>query len=107
VDIQWTETDPKTGERRFVQAVKFARGWRFKTRAKRREDWQRVEWPSRDMWETLLDAIERRYQRREGIDDADVNAVRAILNTWTNGPKADGAIQDEPDATGPGTPSHP
>ena len=63
MDIQWTDSDPETGERRFVTAEKFARGWRFKTRAKRREDWQRVETPTRDMWETLLDAMERRYQQ--------------------------------------------
>lgn len=92
MDIQWTDSDSETGERRFVTAEKFARSWRFKTRAKRREDWQRVDAPTRDMWETLLDAIERRYQRREGIDDADVAAVRKILEAWRDKPFPEGTV---------------
>lgn len=99
VDIQWTETDPDTGERRFVQAEKFARGWRFKTRAKRREDWLPVKTPSRAMWETLLDAIERRYQRREGIDDADLAAVRKVLKNWADAPEAEGEVISRPEST--------
>jgi hypothetical protein len=31
------------------------------------------------MWETVLDSLERRYQRREGVDDDDLNQVRTIL----------------------------
>jgi hypothetical protein len=31
------------------------------------------------MWETLLDAMERRYRRREGVSDEDLAAVRKIL----------------------------
>ncbi len=79
MEIEWTDTDPGTGERRFVCAEKFARIWRFKIRFKRRTNWQRTEEVTRDMWETLLDAMERRYRRREGVSDEDLAAVRRIL----------------------------
>lgn len=77
--IDWTDRDPETGERRFVCAEKFARRWRFQVRFRRRTDWQDCETPSTEMWETLLDALERRYQRREGVTDEDLDAVRKIL----------------------------
>ncbi len=35
--------------------------------------------PTRAMWEELLDAIERRLPRREGVTDVDLVAVRAQL----------------------------
>ena len=99
MDIQWTDSDPETGERRFVTAEKFARGWRFKTRAKRREDWRRVETPTREMCETLLDAIERRYQRREGIDDTDLAVVRKMIANCHDAPEAEGDLITRPKST--------
>ncbi len=86
VEVQWTETDPDTGERRFVAAEKFARRWRFKARTKRREDWSFDVPPTRTMWETLLEALERRYQRREGVKETDLADVRKILAEWTDPP---------------------
>ena len=79
MEIEWTETDPGTGERRYVCAEKFARQWRFKVRFKRRTEWERGIAASRAMWGTLLDALERRYRRREGVTDADLTQVRRIL----------------------------
>lgn len=79
MSIEWTDTDPETGERRFVTVEKFARKWRFKVRFRRRTDWQPFDTPTRDMWEELLDALERRYQRREGVSDEDLAHVRAQL----------------------------
>ena len=79
MEIDWTDTDPGTGERRFVRAEKFARRWQFMVRARRRTEWDRTVVPTRDMWETLLDAMERRYRRREGVTDEDLAAVRKIL----------------------------
>jgi hypothetical protein len=76
VDVQWTDTDPETGERRFVAVEKFAREWRFKVRFRRRENWAPPARVTRDMWETLLDALERRYRRREGVSEDDLRAVR-------------------------------
>lgn len=92
VEVQWTDTDPDTGERRFVAAEKFAREWRFKVRFKRRENWSRHVRVTRDMWETLLDALERRYQRREGVSDADLAAVRQILAGWRGPPEFDADV---------------
>lgn len=75
VEVQWTEDDPATGERRFVCADWFARRWRFRARARRRENWEVVS-PTRAMWAELLDALERRLHRGDGVTEADVAAVR-------------------------------
>jgi len=76
MSIDWTDTDPASGERRFVSVEKFARKWRFKIRFRRRTEWQAVEVPTREMWEDLLEALERRYHRREGITDDDLKFVK-------------------------------
>jgi len=88
VSIEWTDTDPVTGARRFVQAEKFARKWRFRVRFRRRTNWEAPPQVTRDMWETLLDALERRYPRREGVTDEDLNQVRATLAAWKPPPEA-------------------
>jgi hypothetical protein len=88
--IEWTDTDPSTGERRFVCAEKFARRWRFKVRFKRRTDWDPTMTPTRDTWETLLDALERRYRRREGVSDEDIESVRKVLADFKDTPEFDG-----------------
>lgn len=77
--IDWTDSDPVTGEKRYVQAEKFARKWSFRVRFRRRTNWEPPGSVTRDMWETLLDALERRYARREGVTDEDLAQVRAIL----------------------------
>jgi hypothetical protein len=76
VDIQWNDIDPETGEKRFVCVERFAGKWTFKVRFRRRENWTTPAVVSRDMWETLLDALERRYQRREGVSDTDLAAIK-------------------------------
>ncbi len=81
-DVQWIDTDPATGERRYVSAEKFARKWQFKVRFKRRENWTKQVTLTKAMWEELLDAIERRYQRREGVSDEDLADVRRIVKEW-------------------------
>lgn len=90
VEVQWTDTDPDTGERRFVAAERFARKWTFKVRYKRREDWSRRIRMTREVWETLLESLERRYQRREGVKEEDLADVRKILANWTDPPSLDG-----------------
>ena len=78
VEVQWDEVDPATGDKRFVCVDRFARKWRFRTRARRRENWQTTR-PTRAMWEELLDALERRLPRREGVTEADVVVVRQLV----------------------------
>lgn len=96
MEIEWTDTDPETGQRRFVRARKFARVWQFAVRFRRRTEWQPALRVTREMWETLLDALERRYVRREGVSDEDLSAVRRILAALRPPPEFDGP-QTPPD----------
>jgi hypothetical protein len=90
MEIEWTDADPETGEKRFVRASKFAREWRFHVRFKRRTNWEPAPAATRDMWETLLDALERRYRRREGVSEKDLARVRKVLASWRPSPVVDG-----------------
>ena len=79
MEIKWTDTDPDTGERRFLCAERFAREWSFKWKLQRRGEWTRGLEPTREMWEHVLDALQRRYRRREGVTDEDVEQVERII----------------------------
>jgi hypothetical protein len=82
MEIKWTDTDPETGERRYLRAEKFAGQWHFSYRAQRRDvRWQRLE-PTRAMWEHVLESLRRRYRRREGVSDEDVTQVERLLKAW-------------------------
>jgi len=78
MEIKWTDTDPETGERRYLKADRFAGFWKFQYRSKRRDIWKRLM-PTLDMWETVLDGLERRYQRREGVNEEDIQQVQRIM----------------------------
>ena len=54
VEVQWTDTDPVSGAKRFVSVDRFAGQWRFRVRAKRRDDWRTQTQITRDLWESLL-----------------------------------------------------
>ena len=86
MDIKWDDTDPNTGRRRFVKAEHFAGRWTFYCRRERRGIWEKWSNPSREMWLDLLEALERRVQRREGIEEADVAEVQKILTEWRDAP---------------------
>lgn len=90
VEVQWTDTDPDTGHRRFVAVEKFAGRWAFRVRFKRREDWATPARITREMWETLLDALERRFQRPEGVKYDDLERVRKIIAGFRDPPALDG-----------------
>jgi hypothetical protein len=79
IEIKWTDEDPESGQRRFLCAIKFAGQWSFKWKLQRRGDWTRGLQPTRAMWEHVLDSLQRRYQRREGVEDFDVRQVELIL----------------------------
>jgi hypothetical protein len=93
MEIEWTDADPQTGEKRFVRARKFAREWSFQVRFKRRTNWENSAATSK-MWETLLDALERRYRRREGVSDEDLARVRKVLSTLGAEPEFDGEPEE-------------
>ena len=79
IEIKWTDTDPKTGQRRFLCADRFARVWRFRWKLQRRGEWTRGLEPTLEMWEHALDSLKRRYRRREGVSDEDVDQVERIV----------------------------
>lgn len=82
MEIQWTDTDPESGQRRFLRAERFARQWQFMWRLQRRTEWHRGLRPTRVMWEHVLDSLKRRYQRREGVSEEDVQQVEKILREY-------------------------
>ena len=83
IEIQWTDTHPETGERRFLRAERFAGEWSFKWKMQRRgQEWRKGLTPTRDMWEHVLDSLKRRYRRREGVSEEDVEHVEKILRAW-------------------------
>jgi hypothetical protein len=79
VEIKWTDTDPETGLRRYLCADRFAGEWSFRWKLQRRGPWNRGLHPTLEMWELVLDALKRRYRRREGVSDEDVEQVEHIV----------------------------
>jgi hypothetical protein len=81
VEIKWTDTDPDTGQRRYLCCERFAGKWWFKSKLQRRGDWTGGLEPTLEMWEHVLDSLHRRYRRREGVTDADLDQVTKIVET--------------------------
>ena len=79
IQIKWTDTDPESGQRRFLCAQKFAGEWTFRWKLQRRGEWTRGLEPTLAMWEHVLDSMKRRYRRREGVSDEDIAQVEKIL----------------------------
>ena len=79
IEIKWTDTDPETGERRFVIAERFGGDWKFQWKSHRRVSWEGELTPTLDMWERVLDSLQRRYRRRQGVDSHDVEAMEKIV----------------------------
>jgi hypothetical protein len=78
MEIKWHDNDPESGERRYLKADRFAGFWKFHYRVKRRDVWKRLM-PTQEMWEVVLDGMERRYQRREGVEESDIVQVKRII----------------------------
>ncbi|HYV36830.1 MAG TPA: hypothetical protein VE988_14070 [Gemmataceae bacterium] len=79
VEIKWTDSDPETGQRRFLCCERFAHQWWFKSKLQRRGDWSKGLVPTLAMWEHVLDSLHRRYRRREGVSDEDLEQVTKIV----------------------------
>ena len=75
--INWRST-LDDGTRVEVRAVNFPKKWTLKYRPLDAEDWV-YGWnaPLRE-WETLLDALQRRYQRQQATQK-DLNEVKRII----------------------------
>ena len=80
MEIKWHDIDPETEKRRYLwRAKSFAGVWSFRWKLQRRGDWTRGLEPTRAMWEHVLDSLQRRYRRREGVSEADITQVERIL----------------------------
>jgi hypothetical protein len=62
-EISWKRTTPE-GVRLHVYARHVGRDWRFFAREQRYDQWQAVAEPPLDDWLELLDAVQRRINRR-------------------------------------------
>lgn len=80
MEIQWHDVDPETGKRRYLRAERFAGVWTFKSKLQRRGEWTKNVPPTRAFWEHVRETLERRYWRREGVEERDIAQVQKILN---------------------------
>jgi hypothetical protein len=80
VEIKWTDTDPATGQRRYLCVHRFAKRWWFKSKLERRGSWTTGLEPTLEMWEHVLTHLHRRYRRREGVSDEDIDQVTKIVD---------------------------
>jgi hypothetical protein len=80
VEIKWTDTDPATGQRRYLCVHRFAGEWWFKWKLQRRGEWTKEPQPTLEMWEHVLERLHRRYRRREGVTDEDLTKVTRIVD---------------------------
>jgi hypothetical protein len=79
MEIKWHDLDPETGKRRYLAAQRFGGVWRFRWKLQKRGEWTRGLQPTRAMWEFLVDALNRRYRRREGVEEKDIEQVKKLL----------------------------
>jgi hypothetical protein len=82
MEIKWTDDQGPEGQRRYLCAERFAGVWSFKWKLQRRGEWTKGLQPTRVMWEHVLDSLQRRYWRREGVSDEDVEQVERVLRDW-------------------------
>ena len=75
--IGW-ERRQADGPKLEVYALHTGGQYRFFARGKRYDDWQPVKEPPLEDWLALLDAVQRRVQRRKMMPDDEAQLVRAI-----------------------------
>jgi hypothetical protein len=63
-DINWI-TRRDDGTKYDVRVTWFSGAFKFQFKERGEERWDYARKPSRDDWETFLDAVERRYRRRQ------------------------------------------
>ena len=79
IQIQWHDRDPETDERRYWRAERFGGQWKFQVKSERRSAWEGQVPPTRETWERVLENMQRRYRRRQGVDHDDLEKVEKIL----------------------------
>jgi hypothetical protein len=75
--IGW-ERRQADGSKLEVYALHTGGQYRFFARGKRYDDWQPVKAPPLEDWLALLDAVQRRVQRRKMMPDDEAKLVSAI-----------------------------
>ncbi len=86
LEIKWTDTDPLTGQKRFLAAERFAGVWRFRFKLQRRGEWTQGLQPTRDMWEHVLESMRRRCQRDQDVGPEDVEQLERLLAEFREPP---------------------
>ena len=79
MEIKWHDIDPATEQKRYLCADRFAGQWRFRWKLVRRGPWNKGLIPTRAIWEHVLDSLRRRYRRREGVSDEDIQQVEQVM----------------------------
>ena len=80
-DIGWTRRT-EDGAKLDVYAARVSREWRFFSRARRFDRWERVEEPPLEDWLELLDAVQRMIPRRRYPPDEEQRVKKAILERF-------------------------
>ena len=86
IEIKWTDTDPETGQRRYLCAEKWAGEWSFKWKLQRRGNWTKGLAPTRAMWEHVLDSLKRSFQTRLYRVDAAPARIESLKDLQPNAP---------------------
>ena len=76
-EISWKRVTAE-GDKLQVYAQRVGREWRFFTRARRFDTWQRVPEPPLEDWLELLDAVQRLITRRRLQPDDEQRVRRRI-----------------------------
>ena len=84
-EISWKRTDPE-GVRFQVYARHVGRDWRFFARERRYDQWQTIAEPPLEDWLELLDAVQRRINRRLLRPDEEARVKNSIRERF---PEAD------------------
>jgi len=79
LEIKWTDTDPeRDSDASCAPSASRAHG-ASAGNCSGAGEWTRGLEPTLAMWEHVLDSLKRRYRRREGVSDEDVDQVERIV----------------------------
>src|SRR5947208_3657003 len=99
IEIKWTDTDPETGQRRFLSAEKWAGEWSFKWKRQRRGNGTKGLETTRAMWEHVVESPRPPYQRPVDVFAEirrQAEQVRLVADVLQVGPA--GQVQRHPAA---------
>ena len=84
-EISW-KTKNEEGERREVYAKHVGNRWLFFQRERRYDQWQTLDAPPLEDWMELLDAVQRRINRRLLRPEEELRLKQAILERFPEAP---------------------